>query len=38
MKFLTKNKGAYQGPGDMGGSADFAIFKINNSGKYEHVG
>ena len=38
VKFLTKNKGAYQGPGDMGGSADFAIFKINNSGKYVNVG
>jgi branched-chain amino acid transport system substrate-binding protein len=38
VKFLNKNKGAYQGPGDMGGTADFAIFKINNSGKYVNVG
>jgi branched-chain amino acid transport system substrate-binding protein len=38
VQFLTKNKGAYQGPGDMGGSADFAIFKITNTGKYVNVG
>jgi len=38
VKFLTGNKGNYQGPGDMGGTADFAIFKINNSGKYVNVG
>jgi branched-chain amino acid transport system substrate-binding protein len=38
VQFLTKNKGAYQGPGDMGGSADFAIFHINNKGQYVNVG
>ena len=38
VKFLNKNKGAYQGPGDMGGSADFAIFHINSKGKYINVG
>jgi branched-chain amino acid transport system substrate-binding protein len=38
VKFLNKNKGAYQGPGDMGGSADFAIFKINSKGVYVNVG
>jgi branched-chain amino acid transport system substrate-binding protein len=38
VKFLTKNKSAYQGPGDMGGSADFAIFHINNKGQYVNVG
>ena len=38
VKFLNKNKGPYQGPGDMGGSADFAIFHINSKGQYINVG
>jgi branched-chain amino acid transport system substrate-binding protein len=36
--FLNKNKGGYQGPGDMGGTADFAVYKINNAGVYVRVG
>jgi len=36
--FLSKNKGAQQGPGDMGGSADFGIYKIGAGGKYNRVG
>ncbi len=38
VQFLNKNKGTYQGPGDMGGTADFAIFHINTSGVYVNVG
>jgi branched-chain amino acid transport system substrate-binding protein len=38
VKFLNKNKGSYQGPGDMGGTADFAIYHINNAGTYVSVG
>jgi branched-chain amino acid transport system substrate-binding protein len=38
VKFLSKNKGQQQGPGDMGGAADFAIFKISASGAYSRVG
>jgi len=38
VQFLTKNKSVYQGPGDMGGSADFAIYHITNSGAYVRVG
>jgi branched-chain amino acid transport system substrate-binding protein len=37
VQFLNKNKGTFQGPGDMGGSADFAIYHINNSGTYIRV-
>jgi ABC-type branched-subunit amino acid transport system substrate-binding protein len=37
VQFLKKNKGSFQGPGDMGGSADFAIYHINNSGAYVRV-
>ena len=37
VQFLNKNKGTFQGPGDMGGSADFAIYHITNSGKYVRV-
>jgi ABC-type branched-subunit amino acid transport system substrate-binding protein len=37
VKFLNKNKSNFQGPGDMGGSADFAIYHITNSGKYVRV-
>jgi len=38
VQFLTGNKGTFQGPGDMGGSADFGIFHINNKGVYENAG
>jgi branched-chain amino acid transport system substrate-binding protein len=37
VQFLNKNKSTFQGPGDMGGSADFAIYHINNSGTYVRV-
>ena len=37
VQFLNKNKGGFQGPGDMGGTADFAIYKISNSGAYVRV-
>jgi branched-chain amino acid transport system substrate-binding protein len=36
--FLSKNRGAQQGPGDMGGNADFGIYKIGAGGKYNRVG
>ena len=38
VKFLTKNKGKQTGPGDMGGTADFGIYKIAAGGKYNRVG
>jgi len=38
VAFLSKNKGADQGPGDMGGLANFAVYKITNSGAYVRVG
>jgi ABC-type branched-subunit amino acid transport system substrate-binding protein len=38
VKFLSKNKGKQTGPGDMGGTADFGIYKIAASGKYNRVG
>jgi branched-chain amino acid transport system substrate-binding protein len=37
VQFLNKNKGTFQGPGDMGGTADFAIYKINKNGSYTRV-
>jgi branched-chain amino acid transport system substrate-binding protein len=37
VQFLNKNKSTFQGPGDMGGSADFAIYHINNHGTYIRV-
>ncbi len=37
VQFLNKNKGTFQGPGDMGGTADFAIYHITNSGTYVRV-
>jgi branched-chain amino acid transport system substrate-binding protein len=37
VQFLNTNKGTFQGPGDMGGTADFAIYKISNSGSYVRV-
>jgi branched-chain amino acid transport system substrate-binding protein len=37
VQFLNKNKGTFQGPGDMGGSADFAIYHITNKGTYVRV-
>jgi branched-chain amino acid transport system substrate-binding protein len=38
VSFLDKNKGKQTGAGDMGGTADFAIFKIAAGGKYNRVG
>ena len=38
VSFLSKNKGANQGPGDMGGAANFGVYKINSSGTYVRVG
>ena len=38
VQFLNANKGAYQGPGDMGGSANFAVYQITNGGTYKRVG
>jgi branched-chain amino acid transport system substrate-binding protein len=38
IQFLNKNKGSYQGPGDMGGTADFAVYQITSSGAYKRVG
>ena len=38
VQFLSKNKGNYQGPGDMGGTANFAIYKVTSSGAYKRVG
>jgi len=38
VRFLTKNAGASQGPGDMAAPADFAIFHIESGGKYVRVG
>jgi branched-chain amino acid transport system substrate-binding protein len=37
VRFLNKNKGTFQGPGDMGGAADFAIYHITNKGAYVRV-
>ncbi len=37
VQFLNKNKSTFQGPGDMGGAADFAIYHITNSGTYVRV-
>jgi branched-chain amino acid transport system substrate-binding protein len=37
VQFLNKNKGTFQGPGDMGGLADYAIYHITNSGAYVRV-
>jgi branched-chain amino acid transport system substrate-binding protein len=37
VQFLNKNKSTFQGPGDMGGAADFAIYHITNSGAYVRV-
>ena len=36
--FLNKNKGTYQGPGDMGGTANFAVYQVTSSGSYKRVG
>jgi ABC-type branched-subunit amino acid transport system substrate-binding protein len=38
VQFLNKNKGTFQGPGDMGGKADFAVYQVNKSGTYVRVG
>jgi branched-chain amino acid transport system substrate-binding protein len=37
VQFLNKNKGTFQGPGDMGGLADYAIYHITNKGTYVRV-
>jgi branched-chain amino acid transport system substrate-binding protein len=37
VRFLTRNAGASQGPGDMASPADFAIFHIVTGGKYVRV-
>ncbi len=36
--FLKKNAGKFQGPGDMGGTAGFGIYKIQSNGSYKRVG
>jgi ABC-type branched-subunit amino acid transport system substrate-binding protein len=38
VKFLSANKGKFQGPGDMGGTAGFGIYKIQAGGVYKRVG
>jgi ABC-type branched-subunit amino acid transport system substrate-binding protein len=38
VKFLAANKGKFQGPGDMGGTAGFGIYKIQAGGVYKRVG
>ena len=38
VKFLKGNQGKFQGPGDMGGSAAFGIYKIQSNGSYKRVG
>jgi branched-chain amino acid transport system substrate-binding protein len=38
VKFLTTNQGNFKGPGDMGGAADFAIYKIQGNGTYKRIG
>ena len=37
VQFLNKNKSTFQGPGDMGGTADFAIYHITKNGTYVRV-
>ena len=38
VAFLNKNHGKFQGPGDMGGTAAFGIYKIQSNGSYKRVG
>ena len=38
VKFLAKNAGKWQGPGDMGGTASFGIYQIQANGSYKRVG
>jgi ABC-type branched-subunit amino acid transport system substrate-binding protein len=38
VAFLKTNKGKYQGPGDMGGTAGFGIYQIQANGSYKRVG
>ena len=38
VAFLGKNHGKFQGPGDMGGTAAFGIYKIQKNGTYARVG
>jgi len=37
VKFLSANKGQFQGPGDMGGTAGFGIYQIQTNGSYKRV-
>ena len=38
VEFLKSNHGKFQGPGDMGGSAAFGIYKITKQRQYKRVG
>jgi ABC-type branched-subunit amino acid transport system substrate-binding protein len=38
VAFLNKNHGKFQGPGDMGGTSAFGIYKIQQNGSYTRVG
>ncbi|HLX33103.1 MAG TPA: branched-chain amino acid ABC transporter substrate-binding protein [Gaiellaceae bacterium] len=38
VSFLKGNHGNYQGAGDMGGAANFAIYKVTSSGAYQRAG
>jgi hypothetical protein len=38
VAFLKGNAGKFQGPGDMGGSAAFGIYSIQQNGTYKRVG
>jgi branched-chain amino acid transport system substrate-binding protein len=38
VQFLKGNKSTYQGAGDMGGKANFAVYKITSGGTYKRVG
>ncbi len=38
VKFLNGNRGKFQGPGDMGGTAGFGIYQIQTNGSYKRVG
>jgi branched-chain amino acid transport system substrate-binding protein len=38
VSFLSGNKGGYQGPGDMGGAANYGVYQITSGGTYKRVG
>ena len=38
IQFLNSNKSTFQGPGDMGGAANFAVYQITGNGTYKRVG